>query len=79
VRHLRRQGITIPNRRTLSVTVGAATLIRDLLSQTRSHVDRNRASVIARQEHAQAREDLARRVLARFAEASALRAEASAG
>lgn len=63
VNHLRRQGITIRNRRTLSVAVDATTRNRDLLTEMRSHVHRHRATVIATQAHAQAREDLARRVL----------------
>ena len=71
VNHLRRQGITIRNRRALSVTFDTATRNRDLLVELRSRVDRNRASVATRVEHANARETMARDVLARFAQASA--------
>lgn len=79
VNHLRRQGITIRNRRTVSVNVEAVTRIRGMIGETRSHVDHHRASVITTEEHVQARADLTRRVLARFAKAPALRAEALAG
>ena len=71
VNHLRRQGITIRNRRALSVTFDTATRNRDPLVELRSRVDRNRASVATRVEHASARESMARGVLAGFAETSA--------
>ena len=71
VNHLRRQGMTIRNRRALTVTLDTTSRNRNLLAEVRSRVDRNRASVVMRNAHALARETLASQVLSRFAEAPA--------
>ena len=71
VNHLRRQGITIRNRRAHSATVDAVSRNREHLDEMRSYVNRNRATVTVRYARTLAREGLATEVLSRFAEASA--------